>query len=263
MDISIKNIDGGSGFDFGKTSADYAKYRDIYPEEFYRHFLENSVGIRGQKVLDVGTGSGVIPRNMYRFGADFTGTDISENQIAEAKRLAAQQGMDIAFTACPAEKMPFPESSFDAVTACQCFFYFDHDLLAPRLHSLLKKDGILAVAYMGWLSGDDSTAKASEQLVLKYNPKWTGYGEVRHENHIPEIYGRYFETVKSEMFDLDVPFTREGWNGRIKSCRGIGASLTESEVSAFSDEHMKLLSEIVPQKFTVKHFAAFTFLRAV
>ncbi len=103
MDISIKNIDGGSGFDFGKTSADYAKYRDIYPEEFYRHFLENSVGIRGQKVLDIGTGSGVIPRNMYRFGADFTGTDISENQIAEAKRLAAQQGMDIAFTACPAE----------------------------------------------------------------------------------------------------------------------------------------------------------------
>ena len=263
MDISIKFIDGGSGFDFGKTSADYAKYRDIYPEKFYRHFLENGVGISGQKVLDIGTGSGVIPRNLYRFGADFIGTDISENQIAEAKRLAEKQDMNIKFAACPAEEMPFSESSFDAVTACQCFFYFDHEQLAPKLHSMLKNGGILSVAYMGWLSGDDSTAKASEQLVLKYNPKWTGYGEVRHENWIPEIYGTYFETVKSEMFDLDVPFTREGWNGRIKSCRGIGASLTESEVSAFSDEHMKLLSEIVPEKFTVKHFAAFTFLRAI
>jgi len=26
------------------------------------------------------TGTGVLPRNMYRFGAAWTGTDISENQ---------------------------------------------------------------------------------------------------------------------------------------------------------------------------------------
>lgn len=35
MNITDENIDGGKAFDFGKTSADYAKFRDIYPQEFY------------------------------------------------------------------------------------------------------------------------------------------------------------------------------------------------------------------------------------
>lgn len=29
----IKDIDQGKDFDWGKTSKDYAKYRDIYPQE--------------------------------------------------------------------------------------------------------------------------------------------------------------------------------------------------------------------------------------
>ena len=33
--ISISYIDDGQTFDWGKTSEDYAKYRDIYPEEYY------------------------------------------------------------------------------------------------------------------------------------------------------------------------------------------------------------------------------------
>ena len=32
--ITNKNIDNGKSFDWGRTSSDYAKYRDIYPEEF-------------------------------------------------------------------------------------------------------------------------------------------------------------------------------------------------------------------------------------
>ena len=38
--ITDKRIDGGKGFDWGKTSGDYAKYRDIYPPEFYRRILD-------------------------------------------------------------------------------------------------------------------------------------------------------------------------------------------------------------------------------
>lgn len=35
----IKDIDQGKDFDWGKTSKDYAKYRDIYPQEFYDNIL--------------------------------------------------------------------------------------------------------------------------------------------------------------------------------------------------------------------------------
>ena len=64
MEIINKNIDHGKAFDWGKTSEDYAKYRDIYPKEFYAKLAELSLGVKGQNVLDLGTGTGVIPRNM-------------------------------------------------------------------------------------------------------------------------------------------------------------------------------------------------------
>lgn len=92
-------------------------------------------------MLDLGTGTGVLPRNMYQYGADWTGTDISENQIYQARRLAKECNMQIEFLAVPAEELKFPEYSFDVVTACQCFWYFDHKKLMPLLSRLLKENG--------------------------------------------------------------------------------------------------------------------------
>lgn len=253
---SLRDIDNGKPFDWGRASSDYAKYRDIYPQMFYEKIHSLGIGVLGQRVLDIGTGTGVIPRNMYHYGAKFTGTDISENQIEQAKLLAAQGGMDIDFLSCPTEKLYFPDESFNAVTACQCFFYFDHDITAPKLAKLLTKGGKLAVLYMGWLPFEDKIAGASEELVLKYNPKWTGRGDVRNEISIPEVYNGYFQKLHSEVFDVKVPFTRESWNGRIKACRGIGASLSNEEIAAFEREHLALLEKIAPESFEVLHYCA-------
>ena len=51
----IQNIDKGNPFDWGKTSEDYAKYRDIYPQEFYDYILALGLCKNGQKVLDIDT----------------------------------------------------------------------------------------------------------------------------------------------------------------------------------------------------------------
>ena len=101
--ISINDIDSGKEFNWGKTSRDYALYRDIYPQEFYQYILGLGLCKDGQKCLDVGTGTGVLPRNMYSYGARWTGTDISENQIIEAKALAEENEMNIDFYACDAK----------------------------------------------------------------------------------------------------------------------------------------------------------------
>ena len=101
MLITNKKIDGGRAFDWGRTSEDYAKFRDIYPEIFYRKIVGRGLCVSGQRVLDIGTGTGVLPRNMYRFGADWTGTDISPEQIAQAVRLSQEAGMEIVYRAVP------------------------------------------------------------------------------------------------------------------------------------------------------------------
>lgn len=49
---------------------------------------------------------------------------------------------------------------------------------------------------------------------------------------------------------------KRAWNGRMKACRGVGASLSDAELQAWEEEHLKMLSEIAPEEFDVKHYAA-------
>lgn len=254
MDIISKSIDNGNPFDWGRTSADYAKFRDIYPEKFYRKILDRNLCMDGQSVLDLGTGTGVLPRNMYRFGAKWTATDISENQIAQARILS--EGMDIDYHVAATENINFPDGSFDVVTACQCFWYFDHETLMSKLWRMLRQGGSILVLYMAWLPFEDKIAGESEKLALKYNPDWSGAGETVHPIWIPDCYKEKFELAYHEEFLLHVPFTRESWNGRMKACRGIGASLSETEIAKWEEEHKKLLVQIAPEKFDILHYGA-------
>ena len=259
MIIKDNNIDCGKEFDWGRASADYAKYRDIYPQSFYDKIIKRKLCIEGDSVLDLGTGTGVLPRNLYRYGAKWIGTDISKEQIEQAKILSGK--MDIKYFACATEEIAFEENSFDVITACQCFWYFKHEKVAPVFYKILKPGGRILVLYMAWLPLEDEIAKASEKLVLKYSPQWSGAGEYVHPIEIPGCYEEYFELVYHEEYELNVPFTRETWHGRMKACRGVGASLTKDEIASWEKEHIKLLEEIAPPQFEIKHYAAITELK--
>ena len=108
MEIKDSRIDAGKAFDWGRTSKEYARYRDIYPEKFYRKVIDRGLCVKGQRVLDLGTGTGVLPRNLYSYGAEWTGTDISPEQIEQAKILSEAADMKIDFQVVPAEEISFP-----------------------------------------------------------------------------------------------------------------------------------------------------------
>ncbi|MCD7728785.1 MAG: class I SAM-dependent methyltransferase [Clostridia bacterium] len=260
-EISDKNIDGGKSFDWGKTSEYYAKYRDIYPQQFYDKIISRNLCLTGQTVLDVGTGTGVIPRNMYRYGANWVGTDISENQIEQARILSANT--NIKYFVKATEELAFPADSFDVITACQCFWYFDHKRTAAVFDKILKSNGRIILLYMAWLPYEDKIAKASEDLVLKFNPQWSGAGETIHPIGIPDEYKEKFELVYHEEYPLKVHFTRESWNGRMKTCRGIGASITKDELTKWEHEHINLLERTAPEKFDILHYAAIAELKKI
>ena len=255
------SIDHGRPFDFGRVSSDYAKYRDIYPQELYRRLRALEIGCQGQSVLDLGTGTGVLPRNLAPYGARFIGIDLSAEQIRQAELLSRSSGGNIRYLTGPAEEISFPDTVFDAVTACQCFFYFDHPRLAPKLFRILKPEGKLAIIYMAWLPFEDKIAGASEQLVLRYHPDWTGGGEVRHPILVDSCYKRFFTCENECVFDVSVPFTRESWAGRIRACRGIGASLSPEQDQEFDSEHRQLLRDIAPEQFSILHYCAVTVLK--
>jgi len=252
--IKNQNIDHGNEFDWGNTSKDYAKYRDIYPDEFYQKIVNSGVCIGGQAALDLGTGTGVLPRNLYKFGADWTGTDISENQIAEAVRLAAENKMGIQFFASPAEETGLPDNSFDVITACQCFMYFDKARVLPEIVRMLKPNGRFLILFMAWLPFENEIAMTSEKLVLNYNPLWTGCNYRRFEPTVPEWSKDLFTCVNCTAYATSVAFTRESWHGRMIACRGIGASsLPLSEIESFKKEHWEYM-QTVPERFIIPHF---------
>jgi len=271
--IINKKFDYGNPFDFGRVSQDYAKFRDIYPDEFYKKVLELGICTDGQQVLDLGTGTGVLLRNMYRHGATFIGADISENQTEQARLLSKESGMDIEYIVASAETFDFPPNTFDAVTAVQCFQYFNSKSALPKIHAVLKDGGHFCVMFMAWLPEEDEIAKRTEELVLKYNPAWTGGGMTRKNSWgsgidantdvTPKWAVPLFETAANIGFDVNVKFTRESWHGRIKACRGIGASnLSAEEIAAFEEEHIAYI-RTVPEEFDVLHYATILKLRKV
>ena len=261
MVIKDERIDSGKPFDWGRTSKEYARFRDIYPEEFYKKIVDRGLCVSGQNILDLGTGTGVLARNMYKYGAKWIGTDISPEQIEQAKLLAEAGGMKIDFIAVPTEEIDFPKESFDVITACQCFWYFDHEKVMPKLAELLKPEGKLLILYMAWLPFEDKIAGASEELVLRFNPKWSGAGEKRHPIWIPDVAFDYFELEDHEEYDLMVPFTRETWHGRMRACRGVGASLSEEDLAKWDIEHRELMDRIAPESFDVLHYSALALLK--
>ncbi|MFF2886917.1 class I SAM-dependent methyltransferase [Paenibacillus sp. NPDC057967] len=264
--ITFDHIDNGNAFDFGRISEDYTKYRDIYPDVFYQKIHDLGLCRKGQQVLDLGTGTGVLPRQLVKYGAKFIGADISENQIALARKLS--EGMNIEYIVSPAEEVDFHDGTFDTVLACMCFTYFDKAILLPRLYRMIKDDGHLAIMSLIHLPGESSIAKGSEELVLKYNQSWNGAGYTRpsfDSNGIPTSYkvdtSLGFEVATSFAFDVSLLFTRETWHGRIKATRAIGASsLTQEQIALFEREHWGFM-EKQPESFEILHSATFCVLK--
>lgn len=256
-----KEIDHGRTYDWGKASQDYAKYRDIYPDEFYNRIINEGLCVNGQTVLDLGTGTGVLPRNLYRYGARFVGTDISEKQIKEARRLSSEQGMDITYIVSPVEELDLLDASFDVILACMCFFYFDRDRVLPKINRMLKDDGRLCILYMPYMNDVNGISVKSEELVLKYNPKWTGFGMKRVPPDAPDWAKAHFNVVSETAYDVDIPFTRESWLGRMRACRGVGASaLPETQIAMFNTELADFLST-VDRTFFIPHYVTMLHLQ--
>jgi len=251
--INLDYVDGGKGFDFGKSAKDYAKYRDIYTGSFYQTLLDFDIGTKGQNVLDLGTGSGVIPRNMAKYGAAWAGADISAEQIEMAKMLTAENNLNIEYMVCPADNVPVVDNSFDVAVACQCFWYFPVDTTIPEIRRILKSGGKFAILSMIGLPRESAVLAKSEELVLKFSPNWNGGNFDRVKLSPPDWLKNDFSVVALYDYVEDVTFTREGWCGRMRACRGVGASLPSKLVEQYDKEHYEALCEMADETFTIPH----------
>jgi hypothetical protein len=123
---------------------------------------------------------------------------------------------------------------------------------------MLIKGGRFATMWMAWLPNEDKVSKMSEELVLKYNPNWKGAGYTRMKPDETEWQKYGLDVENSVSYDEVIPFDIDSWTGRIRACRGIGASLSKDMVEMFDREHRELLLDHFSNEFTVLHHIIIT-----
>ena len=113
---------------------------------FVRSLLEK-VGIKqGERVLDLGCGTGVITGLLHEFnGAEVLGVDVSSKMIELAKKKYALT-LEIRFINCPFSKLE--EGLFDTIVIYNAYPHFvDIEALKNKTLSVLKPHGKLAIVH--------------------------------------------------------------------------------------------------------------------
>lgn len=235
--------------DFGKTATDYGKHRAGFPAEFFWELRRAGIGLPGQVILDLGTGTGTLARGFARHGCQVTGIDLSESMLSEARRLAQADGARIDFLQARAESTGLPAGTFDVVSAGQCWHWFDRAAAAAECRRLLRPGGVLVIAHFDWIPLPGNVVEATEQLIVRHNPQWKfGGGSGIHTRQLTDAARAGFEALRTFSFDLDVPYTHEDWRGRVRASAGIGPALSPEEVARFDAEHAALLAAHFPRQ---------------
>lgn len=103
----------------------------------------------GLRWLDVGTGTGALALLAARDGADVTGVDLAPGLIETARRLAADEGLDVTFEVGDAEALPVEDASFAAVSSAMgLIFAPDHAAAVRELARVCEPGG--RIAFSSW-----------------------------------------------------------------------------------------------------------------
>lgn len=111
------------------------------PESSLRLLPENMTGMRA---VELGCGTAYISAWMARRGASCVGIDNSAGQLATARRLADEHGVDLELIHANAEQVPYADESFDfAVSEYGVAIWADPHTWIPEAHRVLKPGGRL------------------------------------------------------------------------------------------------------------------------
>ena len=101
----------------------------------------------GQRVLDVGAGTGNATLPAAAAGAHVVGTDVAPELMAIGERAAKDQGLSVTWQVADAQDLPFPDATFDVVlSAVGAMFAPDHERTARELLRVCRPGGTIAMA---------------------------------------------------------------------------------------------------------------------
>jgi arsenite methyltransferase len=105
----------------------------------------------GERVLDLGSGAGtdsLVAAQMVGDGGRVTGIDMTPEMLAKSRRAAAEMAAsNVEFVEADAERLPFPDESFDVVVSNGVIDLIpDKDAVFAELFRVLRPGGRIQIA---------------------------------------------------------------------------------------------------------------------
>ena len=172
---------------FKKQAEKFASYHMSKTE--YTDYLMKRIGAKGtEHALEVAAGTCICGRALAPFVKDITCLDLTEEMLAQGKKLAAEsQIKNIYFQTGNAEGLPYESETFDLVITRLSFHHFDNpEKPFQEMKRVLKKGGKLVVWDM----------EAAEESLRAINDK---IENMRDPSHTRILSREEFE----EMFQKD------------------------------------------------------------
>jgi len=216
-----------TGFEYLSDSEKAAQAKIADPDRFNKHFsnikfyaiAESSFLYRdgilrercaGKVCLDYCCGNGEVALQMGQYGArEVSGIDLSPVAVENAGKLAKDAGLSerVKYLVMDAEKMDFPDNSFDVIHVYGALHHLDLTAAYAELSRVLKPGGIVVCT-------EALRHNPLIHLYRKITPHLRTEWEVEHILGVPEINrsGNWFEVVNPKFFHLftilAVPFRK-------------------------------------------------------
>ena len=159
---------------FGEAAADYAASTVHAKGESLARLVALVQPKPSWRVLDVATGAGHTALTFAPLVAKVMASDITDQMLAEARKLAAERGLGNVKTArAKAEDLPFPDMSFDLVTCRLAAHHFDKPrAFVAEAYRVLMPGGVLAL--VDNISPDEASCPSSRRHK---RASWRAYNE--------------------------------------------------------------------------------------
>jgi demethylmenaquinone methyltransferase/2-methoxy-6-polyprenyl-1,4-benzoquinol methylase len=131
----------------GPTYDRYAALLSFGQDPRWRRFLVERVDApAGARVLDVACGTGAVTAELVARGYDVTALDQNEDMLAVARRRVPEAD----FVTDEAERLPFDDGAFDALTVTYLLRYVDDPAATVReLARVVRPGGVVAMLEFG------------------------------------------------------------------------------------------------------------------
>jgi len=126
--------------------------RPRYCGELYTYLIEHkfrtacevlSLDLAGRTLLEICAGSGMMSEKFARAGVIVTATDFSASAIIRARERARRYNFTAAFAVADAERLPFPDRSYDLVAVHDGLHHLEHPKQAVREMARIARQAVL------------------------------------------------------------------------------------------------------------------------